>query len=201
MHVHGVYVQVVLSHTSSVELNAFWSIFGGEHHQHVHASVGAGTAGASAAGARGAPLSHTNPMTASAGSGSSSGSGSGTDWSAASVRDNTRSFDFSGSMGAGTDVSMGMAYPEEMGGETNSSTVQAMENPMRLLNRNPNQTQTQTQNQAQAQDQDQGQDQGAGYEGFEGDEGEFSVGNPMMRRERNATAVTRFRGTTQSGTV
>ena len=107
------------------------------------------------------------------------------------MRDNTRSFDFSGSMGAGTDVSMGMAYPEEMGGETNSSTVQAMENPMRLLNRNPNQAQTQEQE----------QEQGAGYEGFEGDEGEFSVDNPMMRRERNATAVTRFRGTTQSGAV
>ena len=186
------YAQVVLSHTSSVELNAFWSIFGGEHHQHDHASVGAGTAGAGAVGAGRAPLFHTNPMTASAGAGSSSGTGSGTDWSAASVRDNTRSFDFGGSMGTGTaDVSMGMAYPEEMGGETNTSTVQAMENPMRLLNRNPHQAQTQEQE----------QEQGAGYEGFEGDEGEFSVGNPMMRRERNATAVTRFRGTTQSGAV
>eukprot|EP00935_MAST-01C_sp_MAST-1C-sp1_P002848 g2848.t1 len=126
--------QVVLSHTSSVELNAFWSIFGGEHHQHDHASVGAGTAGAGAVGAGRAPLFHTNPMTASAGAGagSSPGTGSGTDWSAASVRDNTRSFDFGGSMGTGTDdVSMGMAYPEEMGGETNTSTVQAMENPMR----------------------------------------------------------------------
>ena len=156
---------MVLSHTSSVELNAFWSIFG-EDVPSSSSSVGTANAAGSGSGSESEQPTdfHTNPMTAAS------------DWSTASVRDNTRSFDF-GAKPRG--LSGDMAYPKEMARDAGDMV---QDNPM--LNRSGGGSSDSRDGGA-----GRGVDKGSG----------FSMGNPM--RERNDTAVTRFRGTTQSGAV